>query len=151
MLKIKDLVVMKYAAPVFSFAAAAVTGFLLTGTRVAGISSFADISLSGAVDLPYSAAVFTGSLIQSIIGGDIGHNIVKLSALAMIMIIKMFLEPKNDPKLCGINTAVSIFVSGAAVSTVIGELMPDKELCLREALAVCTPPAPEPSAKRPGS
>ena len=26
-----------------------------------------------------------------------------------------------------------------------------KELCLREALAVCTPPAPEPSAKRPGS
>ena len=27
----------------------------------------------------------------------------------------------------------------------------DKELCLREALAVCTPPAPEPSAKRPGS
>ena len=25
------------------------------------------------------------------------------------------------------------------------------ELCLREALAVCTPPAPEPSAKRPGS
>ena len=28
--------------------------------------------------------------------------------------------------------------------------LPDKELCLREALAVCTPPAPEPSAKRPG-
>ena len=25
------------------------------------------------------------------------------------------------------------------------------KLCLREALAVCTPPAPEPSAKRPGS
>ena len=30
-------------------------------------------------------------------------------------------------------------------------LVPDKELCLREALAVCTPPAPESSAKRPGS
>ena len=29
--------------------------------------------------------------------------------------------------------------------------LPDKELCLREALAVCTPPSPEPSAKRPGS
>ena len=29
--------------------------------------------------------------------------------------------------------------------------LPDKELCLREALAVCTAPAPEPSAKRPGS
>ena len=26
--------------------------------------------------------------------------------------------------------------------------LPDKELCLREALAVCTAPAPEPSAKR---
>ena len=123
MLKIKDLIVVKYATQVSSFAAAAATGFFLTGTRVAGISSFADISLSGAVDLPYSAAVFTGSLIRSIIGGNIGHNIVKLSALAMILIIKMFLEPKNDPKLCGINTAVSIFVSGAAVSAVIGELM----------------------------
>ena len=33
----------------------------------------------------------------------------------------------------------------------LGALLPDKELCLREALAVCTPPAPEPSAKRPGS
>ena len=29
--------------------------------------------------------------------------------------------------------------------------LPDKELCLLEALAVCTPLAPEPSAKRPGS
>ena len=29
--------------------------------------------------------------------------------------------------------------------------LPDKELCLREALAVCTPRDPEPSAKRPGS
>ena len=29
--------------------------------------------------------------------------------------------------------------------------LPDKELCLREALAVCTPTAPEPSAERPGS
>ena len=29
--------------------------------------------------------------------------------------------------------------------------LPDKELCLREALAVCTATAPEPSAKRPGS
>ena len=29
--------------------------------------------------------------------------------------------------------------------------LPDKELCLWEALAVCTPQAPEPSAKRPGS
>ena len=87
MLKIKDLIVVKYATQVSSFAAAAATGFFLTGTRVAGISSFADTSLSGAVDLPYSAAVFTGSLIRSIIGGDIGQNIVKLSALAMILII----------------------------------------------------------------
>ena len=123
MLKIKDITTWKYAGAASAFAAAAAAGFLLTGTRVAGVVSFADISISGAVGLPYSAAVFAGSMVRSIIGGDIGHNIVKLSSLVLIMIIKMFLEPRNDPKLCGINTAVSVFVSGAAVSAVIGELM----------------------------
>ena len=47
---------------------------------------------------------------------------MKLSSLALIVIIKMFLEPRSDPKLSGINTAVSVIVSGAAVSAVIGEL-----------------------------
>ena len=123
MLKIKDITTWKYAGAASAFAASSVSGFLFAGTRVAGVVSFADISISGAVGLPYSAAVFAGSMVRSIIGGDIGHNIVKLSSLALIMIIKMFLEPRNDPKLCGINTAVSVFASGAAVSAVIGELM----------------------------
>ncbi|MBR6967470.1 MAG: SpoIIE family protein phosphatase [Ruminococcus sp.] len=111
---------MKTAA---AFAASLAAGALLSGTKMAGIASFADISLAGAVGLPYAALVFSGALIRSIIGGSIGHNIVKLSSLALIVIIKMFLEPKNDPKLCGVNTAVSVFVSGTAVSAVIGELL----------------------------
>lgn len=123
MLKIKALMSWKYGGFAAAYAAAAAAGFFLAGTRVAGVASFADISVSGAVGLPYSAAVFAGSLVRSIISGGVGHNIVKLSSLALIVIIKMFLEPKNDPKLCGINTAVSVFASGAAVSAVIGELI----------------------------
>ena len=123
MLKIKAVKSWKYGNAAAAYAAAAAAGFFLAGTRIAGIASFADISFSGALGLPYSAAVFAGSLVRSILGGDVGHNIVKLSSLALIVIIKMFLEPKNDSKLCGINTAVSVFVSGAAVSAVIGELV----------------------------
>ena len=123
MLRIKEMKAWRYAGPAAAYASAAAAGFLLAGTSVAGVASFADISLSGALGLPCSAAVFAGSLVRSIAGGDVGRNIVKLSSLALIMIIKMFLEPKNDPKLCGINTAVSVFASGAAVSAVIGELM----------------------------
>lgn len=123
MLNIKKIVTWKYAGAAGAFAASLAAGFLLSGTSVAGVASFADISLAGAVGLPQAAAVFTGSVIRSIIGGTVGRNIVKLTSLALIVIIKMFLEPKNDPKLCGINTAASVFASGAAVSAVIGELM----------------------------
>ena len=123
MLNIKAIRSWRYGSAVFAYTLAVAAGFFLSGTRIAGVASFADISISGALELPYSAAVFAGSLVRSIISGDIGHNIVKLSSLALIVIIKMFLEPKNDPKLSGINTAASVFISGAAVSAVIGELM----------------------------
>lgn len=120
---VKNIREWRYAGTAAAFAACFGAGFLLTGARVGGVASFADISAAGAVGLPWSAAVFIGSLVRSIIGGSVGHNIVKLSSLALIVIIKMFLEPKSDPKLSGINTAVSVFVSGAAVSAVIGELV----------------------------
>ena len=122
MLKIKELLPWRYVKSVSVYAASVAAGFLLAGGKVAGVASFADISFSGALGLPYSASVFAGSLIRSIADGSIGNNIVKLSSLALIMIIKMFLEPKNAPKLCGVNTAVSVIASGAAVSAVIGEL-----------------------------
>ena len=112
----------RYAGVSAAFAACVGAGFFLSGAKVGGVASFADISAAGAVGLPYSAAVFTGSLVRSIAAGTIGDNIVKLASLALIVIIKMFLEPRNDLKLCGINTAVSVLVSGAAVSAVIGEL-----------------------------
>ena len=120
---VKNIREWRYAGTAAAFAACFGAGFLLTGARVGGVASFADISAAGAVGLPWSAAVFIGSLVRSIIGGSVGHNIVKLSSLALIVIIKMFLEPKSDHKLSGINTAVSVFVSGAAVSAVIGELV----------------------------
>lgn len=112
----------KYSGAVSSYAVCAAAGFLLSGTKVGGVASFADISAAGAVGLSSAAAVFTGSFVHSIIAGTIGRNIVKLSALALIIIIKMFLEPRNDTKLNGINTGISVFVSGTAVSAIIGEL-----------------------------
>ncbi|SHM82051.1 Stage II sporulation protein E (SpoIIE) [Ruminococcus flavefaciens] len=122
MMNIKILREWQYSSFAFSFAACGLAGFLLSGARVGGVASFADISVAGAVGLPCSAAVFTGSMVRSIIGGRVGRNIVKLSSIALIVIIKMFLEPKNDERLCGVNTGVSVLVSGAAVSAVIGEL-----------------------------
>lgn len=108
------------AAAIFAFAF--MTGFLLSDTKMAGVASFADISIAGALGLPAAAAVFTGSLIHSILLRSVGKNIIKISSIILIMIIKMFFEPKNDPKICGTITAVSIFISGAAVSAIIGEV-----------------------------
>ena len=122
MINIKKLREWQYSSFAFFFAVCAAAGFVLSGAKVGGVASFADISAAGAVGLPYSAAVFTGSMVRCIISGTVGRNIVKLSASALIVIIKMFLEPKNDEKLCGINTGVSVLISGAAVSAVIGEL-----------------------------
>lgn len=100
----------------------AVFGYLLSGTKVAGIASFADISLCGGLSLPHSAAVLTGSLINCITHRTVGRNIVKISSMLMITAAKMFIEPVSSPKACGISTSASVIVSGAAVSALIGEL-----------------------------
>lgn len=110
------------AATIGAFAIAFGAGFILSGTDMAGVSSFADISIAGALTLPASTAVLTGSLLHCIIGHDIGKNIVKITAMVLIIIAKMFFEPKNDPKVNGVTTAVSIFAAGTAVSALIGEI-----------------------------
>ena len=74
------------------FLAALAAGFVLSGTSMAGVASFADISLAGAVGLPASAAIFTGSLIRSIAQGTVGSGIVRISAMAIIIIIKLFAD-----------------------------------------------------------
>ncbi len=105
-----------------AFAIALGAGFILSGTNMAGVSSFADISIAGALSLPASSAVLTGSLLHCITSHNIGKNIVKITAMVLIIIAKMFLEPKNDPKVNGITTALSIFTAGTAVSALIGEI-----------------------------
>jgi len=121
-LSIKQIKEWKYTGSISSYVLCAAAGYLLSGTKVGGVASFADISAAGAVGLTSAAAVFTGSFVHSIIAGTIGKNIVKLSALALIIIIKMFFEPRSEPRFNGINTGISVFASGAAVSAVIGEL-----------------------------
>ncbi|MBQ9807631.1 MAG: SpoIIE family protein phosphatase [Ruminococcus sp.] len=106
-----------------SFALSAAAGFLLAGTSMAGVASFADISLAGGLSLPCSAAVLTGSLVHSILSGTVGRNIVRISAMLMIVTAKMFLEPRNEPRLCGTAAAMSVFVSGAVISALIGEVL----------------------------
>lgn len=96
-------------------------GFALSGSSIGGVASFADISLCGAFPLPYSAAAFIGALMRCILSDSVGKNIVKLAAMTMITAAKMFTERSNKPAICGIITAVSIFISGAAVSVLIGE------------------------------
>ncbi|MDE5582385.1 MAG: SpoIIE family protein phosphatase [Ruminococcus sp.] len=105
-----------------SLAVSFVMGFVFSGTDMAGVASFADISVSGALPLPESSAVLVGSLIHCIAGKSVGRNIVKISAMVLIVIAKMFYEPRNDPKINGFITALGVFVSGMAVSALIGEI-----------------------------
>lgn len=100
------------------FAGAVICG--KTGSNV-----FADISFCGAVELPLSAGFFAGALFRSVAGGYLSRRIVKLAALSIIVIAKLFSESSSQPKNCGIITAAAVMSSGAAVSWLIGEL-PEK-------------------------
>lgn len=110
------------AEAIGSFILAIAAGYMLSETQLAGVSSFADISLAGALGLPASSAVLTGSLLHSIIGGNIGQNIVKIAAMIMILILKLFFDDRTEPRFCGAGTALSIFLSGTFVSVLIGEV-----------------------------
>lgn len=120
---VKKIMKSPAAASAGAFLLSLGAGWVLSGANVAGAASFADVSLAGGLNLSYSAAVFTGGLVRSIIQGSVGRNIVKITAALLIVIVKMFVEPKNDPKICGISAFCAVFASGAAVSAVIGELL----------------------------
>lgn len=104
------------------FAAAAAGGFVLSGTSITGAASFVSISLAGAASLPYSAAVFAGSLARYIVTGSAAANIVHIVSMIICLIFKLFFDFTMSPKKCGIVTAAAVFTSGAAVAAIIGEL-----------------------------
>lgn len=106
----------------WTFITALGAGFLLSGTDMAGVASFADISIAGALALPASTAVLTGSLLHCIISQSVGKNIVKITAMVIIIIAKMFCEPRHSPKANGFITTAGVFVAGTAVSALIGEI-----------------------------
>lgn len=122
MLKLSEIQKNSIAGSVVMFTASFMTGFLLADTKIGGVASFADISAAGALGLPSATAILTGSIIHSIFMRSVGKNIIKISSLILIMIIKLFSETKKDPRLCGFTTAMSIIASGAAVSAIIGEV-----------------------------
>lgn len=102
-------------------------GFIFSGSAVAGVASFADISLAGALELPYAVAALIGGMIRGVLTDSIGRGIVKLAAMSFIVIAKLFTGGKESPIRCGIITAAAVMLSGAAVSSLIGE-MPQKLL-----------------------
>lgn len=123
MIKIRDISDNSAAGAVGAFMIALGAGFLLSGTDMAGVASFADISVAGALNLPAAAAVLTGSLLHSVAVHSIGRNIVKIAAMVLIVITKMFYDPHSDPKTSGIISGVCVFAAGSAVSAIIGEMM----------------------------
>lgn len=100
-------------------------GFMLSGTTIAGIASFADISLTGAVSLSNAAAAFSGALVRCVLTNSVGKCIVKLGAMAVILIAKMFSRIFSQPVGCGAVTTAAIILSGSAISALIGEF-PEK-------------------------
>ncbi|MCM1132294.1 MAG: SpoIIE family protein phosphatase [Ruminococcus flavefaciens] len=101
----------------FSFAG----GFVFSGSNIAGIASFADISLAGAVNLPCAVAVLIGGIVRCVVNDLVGRSIVKLGAMSVIVIAKMFSEKCSTPKGCGIVTLASVMIAGTAVSVLINE------------------------------
>lgn len=100
-------------------------GFIFSGSSIAGIASFVDISLAGSLSLPFSAAVFVGGIIRCIVTDSVGRSIIKLVAMSVIVIAKMFFEKSSSPKICGIITSASVILAGTAVSLLINEF-PEK-------------------------
>ncbi len=107
-----------------AFAASLVGGFFLAGTKLSGTASFAGISLAGAIPLPYSAAVLAGSIVRCIASGTISGSIVQLSAMIICIIFKLFFEAASSPIHSGCVTGAAVFLSGTAVSLIIGEPLP---------------------------
>lgn len=110
------------ALKLWAFISAAGAGFLLSGTDMAGVASFADISIAGALPLPMAGAVLAGEFLQCMASHTVGRNIVKITAMVIIIIAKMFYEPKNTPRINGLTTAMGVFTAGTAVSAIIGEI-----------------------------
>ena len=122
--KVKDIINnRKRNLPVLIFLGELAAGFVFSGTKMSGASTFADISIAGASGLSGCAAVFMGSLLYSFLSGTIGRNIVKLAAMVLLLIAKLLMENKRDPRSCGIFTSVCVFLAGTAVSAVIGGLL----------------------------
>lgn len=118
--KIRENKILSSTAGIFlSFAG----GFLFSGDSISGAVSFADISLAGALNLPCAAAAFAGAVVRCVLTGSVGKCIVKLAAIAVIVIAKMFSRVFSSPAGCGIITAVGVLFSGLSVSWLIGEFV----------------------------
>ena len=121
MFRIKGLKLSNNSLMILSFLSAMASGFFLSGADIAGVASFADISLAGALGVVTSPAVLAGSLLRCIVDGTVGKNIVKIIAMIIIVITKLFSDIGNRTKACGFFTAFGIFVSGMLISAVLGE------------------------------
>ena len=102
---------------------AAADGAVITAGQKQGIAGFGEVAAGGAMPLAYTSALLVGSFGYSALTGGIAENIVRLTALMILVITKMLFDSRRSPVFCGISTAAALFVSGAAVSAVMGELV----------------------------
>ncbi|MBR4628166.1 MAG: SpoIIE family protein phosphatase [Ruminococcus sp.] len=123
MIKTGQLTDSSAAEVIGGFILSLLAGYMLSDSTLAGAASFADISLAGALSLPFTPAVLTGSLIHSIAAGNVGRNIVKISSMIIVLIVKLFFDSADEPRNCGMTVSSAIFISGAAVSALIGEVL----------------------------
>ena len=122
MYRISDIIRHPIARNISGLMLSFIGGFVFAETSLAGITSFADISLAGALDLPFAAAVLAGSIIRGISTDSLWKSIVKTAAMTFIVIAKLFSGAKNTPVRYGIITAITVMLSGTSVSALISEL-----------------------------
>lgn len=119
---IRKVVFSRPFAAAAGFTASMAAGALLTDSSMAGVASFADISLAGALPAQYTAAMLIGGILRSVAAGTVGRNIVKLTAVTIIFIAELFTDRTAKPVFAGFVTAGAVIASGTAVSVLTGEL-----------------------------
>lgn len=121
MLELKKISDNKIVSSVSGLALSFVAGFVFSGGSIAGAATFADISLVGALNLPCAIVAYIGALVRCVVTDSVGKCIVKLGAMSVIVIAKMFSHIFSRPLASGIITASSVLLAGISISILINE------------------------------
>ena len=102
--------------PPVRYAAAFAGALLLAGARLGGTHSPLCIPFAAALTAGSNAAVLAGTIVSGIITGNIGEELVEISAVTLLLIIKLVKGSGSSVKGCTAASALSCLLCGSAVT-----------------------------------